>query len=106
MKFNEIESIKEKNEIVLLFSNWLKRYTHEVIVKVIERKDEIINNEFAMKLLKELKEREEKEVIYFNDSIDSLMFDFENFKEYDPHTHPLTHSNSYRDILYDMYIKE
>lgn len=105
MKFNEIESIKERNEIVLLFSNWLKRYTHEVIVKVLDRTDEIINNEFAMKLLKELKEREEKEIIDFNNSIDSLMTDFDEFKQYDPHIHVLTHSNSYRDVLYDMYIK-
>ena len=105
MKFNEIESIKERNEIVLLFSNWLRPYTHEVIVKVLDRTDEIINNEFAMKLLKELKEREE-ELILFNDSIDSLMIDFETFKQYDPHTYSLTHSKSYRDILYDMYIKE
>ena len=59
-KFEELKR-DERDEIVLLFANWLNQYTHEVIVKVIERRDEIINNEFAMNLLKELKEREEKE---------------------------------------------
>lgn len=58
--FEEITSREEREEIVLLFSNWLKHYTHEVIIKVMGKRDEIINNEFTMKLLKELKEREEK----------------------------------------------
>lgn len=31
--------------------------------------------------------------------------EFETFKQYDPHNHPLTHSHSYRDILHDVYIK-
>ena len=105
-KFEEITNIQERNEIVLLFSHWLERYTHEVIVKVISKRDEIINNEFAMNLLKELKKREEEETRNFDNSIGSLLMDFEDFKEYDPHNHPVTHANSYCDVLYDMYIKE
>lgn len=103
--FNEIESITERDEIILLFSNWLKKYTHEVIVKVLEKRDEIINNEFTMNLLKELKTREEKEKADFDNSIANLLYDFDGYKEYNPHNNPLTHANSYRDILYDMYIK-
>lgn len=95
----------ERDEIVLLFSNWLRHYTHEVIIKVMEKRDEIINNEFAMNLLKELKEREEKEKADFDNNIGSLFYDFEDFTEYDPHNNPLTHAGSYRDILYDMYIR-
>ena len=30
---------------------------------------------------------------------------FKTFSEYDPHNNVLTHSNSYRDVLCDMYIK-
>ena len=71
----------------------------------MEKRNEIINNEFAMKLLKELKEREEKEKVDFDNNIGALFSDFDGFKEYDSHNHPLTHANSYRDILYDMYIK-
>ena len=101
-KFEELE-FEEKKEITLLFANWLKDYTHEVIVKVISRRDEIINNEFAMNILKELKDREEKEEKDFAHSIGNLLGEFDTFKKYDPHKHVLTHSSSYRDILRDMY---
>lgn len=95
----------EKNEIAALFAAWLKRYTHKVIVAVMERSDEIIANEFAMGLLRELKARQEVEEKEFANEMYYLLDDCESFKEYDPHSHPLTHSGSYRDILYDMYIK-
>ena len=101
-KFEEL-GFEEKKEITLLFANWLKDYTHDVIVKVISRRDEIINNEFAMNILKELKDREEKEEKDFAHSIGNLLGEFDTFKEYDPHNHVLTHSSSYRDILRDMY---
>lgn len=103
-KFEEM-TMEERKEIVRLFANWLKKYTHEVVVSVMEKRDEIINNEMAMKMLRELKEREEKEYDDFSNSIGSMMYDFETFKEFDVHNHPLTHAGSYRDILYDMYIK-
>jgi hypothetical protein len=103
-RFEELTR-EEQNEIEALFSNWLKRYTHEVILKVMQRSEEIINNEFAMNLLKELKEREEKEFEQFTFSIKSLFHDYETYKEYDPHNHPLEHAGSYRNVLYDMYIR-
>lgn len=104
-KFDEIE-LSEKDEIVLLFSNWLIKYTHEVVVEVMKKRDEIINNEFAMNLLRELKKREEKEKADFNNSIKSLFRDFDGYKEYNTHSNALTHANSYRDVLYDMYINK
>lgn len=103
-KFDKL-SYDEKAEVVSWFSNWLKNYTHEVIIKVLERKDEILANDFAMNLMKELFERETKENKDFSYSIDSLMNHFETFKEYNPHNHPVTHSDSYRNVLYDMYIR-
>ena len=102
--FNEMK-MEERREIAELFSNWLKDYTHEVIKVVMLKADDIINNDFAMHLLKELKVREEKEYEDFYDSIGHMISDFETFGEYDPHSHVLEHSNSYRDVLYDMYIK-
>lgn len=104
MSFEEM-SFEEKKEIVSLFSCWLKGYTKEVIMKVMEIQEEIINNDFSMNLMRELKKREEEEAESFNRSIESLFSNFEVFKEYDPHNNPLTHSQSYRDILYDMYIR-
>ena len=105
MKKFENMSYEEQKEVVALFTCWLKHYTHEVIVKVLERRDEIMNNESSMMLLKELKEREEKETKRFNDSMFSLVEHFDDYKEFDPHNHCLTHSGSYRDVLYDLYIR-
>ena len=105
MKFEEIETYAERNEIILIFSNWLKDYTNEVIIKVMAKRDKIISNDFAMKLLKELKKREDKEREDFDNNIARLFRDYDGFKEFDMHNHPTTHSVSYRDVLYDMYIK-
>jgi hypothetical protein len=104
-KFEEM-GMMERQEIEGLMANWLRHYTHEVIVKVLARADEIINNDFVMNLLKELKKREEEERKDFQSSISFLLRDYESHKEYDPHNHPLSHAGSYRDILYDMYIKD
>lgn len=103
-KFEEMTR-EERDEVVLLFTNWLKQYSHEVICRVMVKRDEIINNEFAMNLLRELKERQEEEFKDFNHSIENLLENFDTFKEFNPHSHPLTHAGSYRDILHDMYIK-
>ena len=103
MKRFELMETKEREEIIELFTNWLKNYTHDVIVKVMEQKNEIINNEFAMNLLRELYKREQKENIEFERSIKSLFCSLDEFRSYDAHNHPLTHSKSYRDILRDMY---
>lgn len=103
-KFIELD-YTEQQKISTLFYYWLKPYTHEVIKKILERQDEIINNEFAMNLLKELADRTIKENNEFKSDIAFMMQDFENLSECDPHNHPITHAGSYRDILYDMYIK-
>ena len=102
--FNELE-ITERNEIVTLFAYWLKPYTHEVIKNITCRVNEIINNELVMNMLRELKAREDKEFNDFSHSIGCMLNDFDTFAQYDPHNHPITHARSYRDILYDMYIK-
>lgn len=94
-----------ENEVIKMFANWLKDYSAPVIIQVMEKKNDILNNEYAMTLLKELMEREEKEAHEFTNSIKNLMDNYETFKKYNPHNHVLTHSGSYRDVLYDMYIK-
>lgn len=112
MKKNEAEknweelSDAEKRDISSWFANWLKSYTEKVIIHVLEKRAEIINNPFAMNLLKELYDREHKEREDFNCSIRNLLDDFETFKKYNPHNHVLEHAGSYRDVLYDMYIRD
>ena len=105
MKKIEDLTFDERKEIEELFATWLKRYTHEVIVKVMARSEEIINNEFTMNLLKELHTRTQEENRDFTYSIGHLLTDYDSFKKFDVHNHPTTHANSYRDILYDMYIR-
>ena len=97
-------TVAERNEIAGLFANWLKQYTDEVVFKVMEQREEILNNAFAMKLLRELKEREEKEADDFANSINWLFRDYDGFKKHGTRNNCLTHSHSYRDVLYDMYI--
>ena len=104
MRFDDM-TVEEQKNVSVLFSNWLKCYTHDIIVNVIAKRDEIINNTFVMDMLRELKEREERESNEFTKDIRYLLMDYDAYKEFDPHIHPLTHSNSYRDILYDMYIR-
>lgn len=101
-EFNE----QEKDQIIMYMSNWLKNYTEAVIMKVMEKKEQIINDGLAMHLMTELYIREEKERKDFTYSIEMLFRNFDTFKKYDPHNNPLQHSQSYRDVLYDMYIKE
>ena len=102
-EFKDIE-LKKRKLIGKYISNWLKDYTQEVILRVMEKREEIVNNEFTMNLLKELYVREVKEAEEFTNDIILLLENFEEFKQYDAHSHILTHSKSYRDILYDMYI--
>lgn len=105
MKYEEMRW-EEQKEVAGLFANWLRPYVHEVIVKVLEKRDEILNNEFAMNLLKELKKRSDSELKEFDQSIEFMLADYEGFAKFDPHNHALSHSKSYRDVLYDMYIKD
>ena len=105
MKTWEEMTYEEQKEVTKIFSNWLRPYTDTVIMKVLAIRDQIIENEYAMNLLMELYERQATEYEDFTHSIGSIMRDYETFSQYDPHNHPLTHSGSYRDVLYDMYIK-
>lgn len=102
--YNEM-TYSEQQKVAELFANWLKNYTKEVIMRVMAQRDDILANEFALKLLRELKEREDNEQEDFKRSMESLLDHFDIYKEYDPHNHVLEHSNSYRDVLYDMYIR-
>lgn len=97
---------KEREAFAELFAVWLNQYTHAVIRYVMGRAEEIINNPDTMSLLRELKEREEKEEREFRDNIGWLLQDYEGHAKYNPHNHCLTHSGSYRDILYDRYIRD
>lgn len=94
----------QRGQVAALIENWLSYYTDEVIAQVMPRIDEILNNEFAVNLLQELKDREEQEK---HDRTNSFVYYIAHPEEpYGIHRHPLTHSKSYRDVLYDMFIRD
>lgn len=105
MKKWEDMTMEEQRQIKAYFTTWLNCYTHEVIVKVMEKAEEIINDAGSMKMLEELHKRTTEERDEFYRSIGCLFDHFESNKKFDPHNHPLTHAGSYRDVLYDMYIR-
>lgn len=92
-------------EFIELLANWLQIYTDDVVKSVMKKVDEIKNNDFAISLLKELYDRDNDEYEDFRSSIESLYYDYDYFSEYDVHNHPTSHAKSYRDVLYDMYIR-
>ena len=98
-KFND-------RDIIELLANWLHIYSDDVVKRVMKKVDEIKNNDFALFLLKELYDREKDCYVDFIQSIDSLYYDYDYYSEYDVHSHPLLHAKSYRDVLYDMFIRQ
>ncbi len=88
-----------------LLAYWLEPYTEEVIKKVLKKVDEIIDNEFTMHLLQELYDRGQKEKEDFINQITFLTTDYDTYSEFNVRNNILTHADSYREVLADMYIR-
>ena len=108
MKLSEMK-LEERQELAELLEAWLSPYVDKVHVKVLNQLPQIVENEMAMKLLRELKARQDQEK---EDRVREIRYRFwdleENKKIADDSSFGsscLTHSKSYRDILYDLYIK-
>ena len=91
-------------EAIKLVANWLKDYSNEVVVKVIENYDNIINDKTTYNMLSKLYEDENKEHETFIHDIEYMVAfgvnddtkDMLRLGEY---------SRSYREVLYDLYIR-
>lgn len=108
MKLKDMD-YKTRNELAELLEAWLYMYTDECVVRVMNRLDEITENEMAMHMLRELKKRQEEEKKQRKDAIGFLFYRLQEGKINDAgtfHNHCLEHSSSYRDVLYDLYIKK
>lgn len=109
MKLKDM-NYKEREELTELLEAWLYMYTDECVVRVMNRLDEITENEMSMHMLRELKARQEEEKKQRKSSIGFLFYRLqEDGKIKDAgtfHNHCLEHSSSYRDVLYDLYIKK
>lgn len=86
-------------------ANWLKHYTNEVVKTVVAKSEDILDNPVALNMLHELRLREAEEAQDFRYDIDWLLTDYEENKDRELRLSPLTHAQSYRDVLYDMYIR-
>ena len=111
---NTLEAYERSKELAPMFNTWLSAYTAPVISRVMMRYTEIVSDDHTMHLLKELHTREQEEQ---KDTLRSFQVILQRAEEgtLDPYTdssieaihlHCLTHSKSYRDILYDMWIRD
>ena len=103
----ENHDYQEQKELAEMLESWLGMYTQDVFNHVMDQMDEIINNESSIRLIRELHERMEAEKVR---RVEQMYFNMKEFEEKERETHPihlnpLTHSESYRDVLYDLYIK-
>lgn len=109
MKKIEDYTLEEQKELSELLETWLCYYTPEIIKKAMANINEIVSNENAMYLLRELNVRTKKERQKRKDCFKNYLF---LFKDNDLshldliHCNPLEHASSYRDVLFDMFIKE
>ena len=95
---------KSKYDLEVVVSNWLSKYVDEVIVRVLDKIDEIKNNDVAMFMLDELYERDQIEKKEFQNTIAHALLGTRTSTKF--RFNSLSHADSYRDVLYDMYIKE
>lgn len=102
---------KEKDneeEIILDIANFCAPYINEVCNKVASQFKKIIENEHILHLLHELRVREEEERGEFVRAIRYRIYNWGDISidKFDIHNNALSHSKSYRDVLYDLLIKE
>lgn len=98
---------KATTEEIQLFATqlntWLDMYTEAVRKYALSQIDQILSDPMTLYLLDELHKRTEKEKKEAEDDIYWFLY---YGHEYRPGNHVLTHSNSYRDVLYDKYLKD
>ena len=93
-----------KDYAIKIMANWLKTYSNEVVARVMKNYDTIINDKTTYTLLSNLYERENKEE-------DNFIIDIKNIVEYGVKDETIDmlriveYSQSYRNILYDLYIR-
>ena len=93
-----------KDYTIKIVANWLKNYSNEVVVRVMKNYDTIINDKTSFTMLSKLYQEENKEEETFIQDIEYMVKygikdetkDMLRLGEY---------SQSYREVLYDLYIR-
>ena len=93
-----------KDYSIKIMANWLKNYSNDVVVKVMEKYEHIINDETSYAILSKLYEEETKEEEIFIHDIE-YMVKYEITDETKDMLRIGEHSRSYRKLLYDLYIR-
>ena len=99
---------EEQEEFLAEMATWLDAYTDKVIAHVMRHHiDEIIGTPSTRKLLKELHERSQKQFDHFKSNLSYMIEYVEDVERTStPHLDCLSHAQSYRDVLYDLYIAD
>ena len=93
-----------KDYAIKIVANWLKNYRNDVVARVMKNYDIIINDKTTYEMLSRLYEKENKEEVKF-------IMDIENIAEYGVKDETVDmlriceYSQSYREVLYDLYIR-
>lgn len=94
----------DKDYAIKIIANWLKTYSNAVVVKVMEKYEQIINDKTTYNILSKLYEEENKEHEIFIQDIE-YMVTFGIDDETKDTLRIGEHSRSYRKLLYDLYIR-
>lgn len=103
IKYKELPK-EEREHITYLFSVWLKDYTDEVIIKVMAKSEQIINNSHYMEMLEKLAKFTNEEYGFYESGLQYLFENYDEFKEFKLRYDVV--ADSYRAVLYDLIIKE
>ena len=93
-----------KDYSIKIMANWLKYYSNDVVVKIMEKYEHIINDETSYAILSKLYEEETKEEEIFIHDIE-YMVKYEITDETKDMLRIGENSRSYRKLLYDLYIR-
>ena len=93
-----------KDYEIKIVANWLKNYSNEVVVRVMKNYDTIINDKTTYTMLSKLYEEENKEEETFIHDIE-YMVKFGIKDETKDMLRLGEYSRSYREVLYDLYIR-
>ena len=93
-----------KDYEIKIVANWLKDYNNDVVVRVMEKYEQIINDKTTYTMLSKLYEKENKEEETFIHDIE-YMVKFGIKDETKDMLRLGEYSRSYREVLYDLYIR-
>ena len=91
-------------EAIKIVANWLKDYNNDVVVKVMKNYENIINDKTTYTMLSKLYEEENKEEETFIHDIE-YMVKFGIKDETKDMLRLGEYSRSYREVLYNLYIR-